>query len=158
MTALTDRLDEIAARADAATDGPWEPKRIEFRDTAGHTVKRGDLVVAFVGYESHEPLRVPVDAAFIAAARADVPALVAALRDVLALHAPMSWSEAEPTSGEMDEDYSLTHPLPPFCRECTDDEYVGAIEHGDVIDIESDVVYCPCPTVAAITTALDGAK
>ena len=75
------RLDEIEARTTAATEGPWT--------WATHSTADGDEWAVFSpadwalaanrdgwGY----------DAEFIAHARQDVPALVAALRAVLALH------------------------------------------------------------------------
>lgn len=78
----TDRLAQIAARADATTDGPWGV------DGAAHPGPDDSLVVypledgGAVAYV--QPLH--ADAEFIAHARADVPALVAALRAVLDLH------------------------------------------------------------------------
>ena len=65
MTAA-DRLDEIAARADAANYGPWEPDGSHFWTPSG----RSDFHLD------------PADAEFIAHARTDVPRLVAALRAV----------------------------------------------------------------------------
>jgi hypothetical protein len=59
-------LDEIEARANAATPGPWTPQTIRLIDGV-------DLPVETVAQWQR-------DAAFIAAARADVPALVACVR------------------------------------------------------------------------------
>lgn len=60
---LADRLAEIQARADNATDGPWEPDGQDSWTPAG----RSDFHLSIS------------DAEFIAHARTDVPALIAAL-------------------------------------------------------------------------------
>ena len=75
LTDLTDRLDEIEARADAATPGAWEAwdRGIGFEV---HVNGEG------LNSEFRETFR-QADAEFIAAARTDVPQLVAALRAVL---------------------------------------------------------------------------
>ena len=82
MTADPTRiLDEIQARADAATEGPWT--------WAAHTTADGDEWAVFDGGDSAIAANrdgwAP-DAAFIAAARTDLPRLVAALRAVLEVH------------------------------------------------------------------------
>lgn len=65
-------LDAILARADRATDGPWEADESEIygagRQWVGETLDEDD----------HDKMR--ANSAFIAAARTDVPALVAELR------------------------------------------------------------------------------
>lgn len=74
------RLDEIEARANAATDGPWTHApwggQNQNGDYSGGNVfdADGEYVVSDVS---------DVDGALIAHARTDVPALVAALRAVL---------------------------------------------------------------------------
>lgn len=75
MTAA-DRLDEIRTRADAATDGPWEyPENLlGLKNTTVFVADRSDGVAL---------VKSPATAEFIAHARTDVPALVAALRAVL---------------------------------------------------------------------------
>lgn len=83
---MTDYLDEIQARADAATDGPW----------AAIERALGDVYIAELGMygvawdepaEWHDSDEASLaDAEFIAHARTDVPRLVAALRAVEALH------------------------------------------------------------------------
>lgn len=88
-----DRLDEIETRANAATAGPWlihEMSRVYVGPG-----KPGSLsaIVHTSGEDPgvltpHAAHRVRRDAEFIAAARQDVPALVNALRDVLALTDP----------------------------------------------------------------------
>ena len=76
-----ERLDEIQARADAATDGAWWGSML------------GTHVEVFAGEGSgSDPMLAselrPGDAEFIVAARTDIPRLVAALRAVLDLHKP----------------------------------------------------------------------
>lgn len=83
-----DRLAAIQARADAATEGPWEYIGRNSIVTPPIDVDEADW-----GAEGHAGLRIHTsqdshayryaDAAFIAHARQDVPALVAALRAVL---------------------------------------------------------------------------
>lgn len=85
MSAI-DRLDEIEARAAAATAGPWEA----FEDVGqglddwSWTVRGATGVVAEV-VDDRDYDQVDSDIEFIAHARTDVPALVRALREVLAL-------------------------------------------------------------------------
>ena len=74
------RLDKIEARANAATEGPWEAEwRFTGWDISGNVDDDGlpALIASEVDSEDTE---------FIAHARTDVPALVAALRAVLNLH------------------------------------------------------------------------
>ena len=94
MTAA-DRLDEIQARADAATDGPWEARHragLDWLSQSPHVDNDGHEPGSSVGLaDAVDPLwgslwpsrNANADAEFIAHARADVPALVAALRAVL---------------------------------------------------------------------------
>ena len=119
-----DRLDQIAARAEVATTGPWS------------IVTEDGVILALVltdeddglwygdsGYDAPITTETGEDADFIAAARTDVPALVAALRAVLDLHAALPY------------DYGMGA-VGATCLECTD-----GTEH-------------PCPTVRAIEEAL----
>lgn len=82
---ISDRLDEIEARSDAANDGPWYAESRNVDDpysltTVYNVFHNGDTadrdLVAEVAYDNAE---------FIAHARTDVPVLVAALRAVLDL-------------------------------------------------------------------------
>ena len=84
MTAA-DRLDEIQARADAATDGPWawEPTSPTMSGECWNLRVAGKPGIRFSVTEYQHG---PDNAEFIAHARTDVPALVAALRAVLDLH------------------------------------------------------------------------
>ena len=131
-----DRLNEIEARANAATEGPWTPDEYTEVDPDGfYELARviapdpdGDDWCA-IGVVHTGILR--PDAEFIAHARTDVPALVAALRAVLDLHREtVEWV----TPGG-DAYYSGC------AQQCTDDE--GYSDY-------------PCPTVRAIEEALNG--
>ena len=97
MTAIESRLAEIRARAEAATDGPWE--------WAAHTTVDGDKWSVFHG-ESTSALAMnndgwAPDAEFIAASRTDLPALLAAVEAVMALHKRLTFPDdgiGEPTA------------------------------------------------------------
>ena len=88
MTAL-EWLDTVRARLDAATPGPWEAARPDFRFPA-HVITGGpsntDLVATNV------PER---DAALVAHAQTDLDRMERALRAVLALHEPL-WECGNP--------------------------------------------------------------
>jgi hypothetical protein len=78
-------LDAIEARAKAATPGPWRQGAVDkirvFGDPDGETLAPGlGRCVCIVNQWTGEERR-DADAAFIAAAREDVPRLVAALRE-----------------------------------------------------------------------------
>lgn len=85
---LTDLLDEIESRANAATPGPWVRH--------GMSVSLTDYTPDFewLSNSLYEP-GFPHDHDFIAAARSDVPALVKALREAHRLYlievGPRSW-------------------------------------------------------------------
>lgn len=82
MTAddIRTRLDAIDAYCAAATEGPWALMG-NMRPEVQRVTNAAALVIAetFWGGDGNGP-----DAAFIAAARTDLPAVVAALRDALA--------------------------------------------------------------------------
>ena len=132
MTAA-DRLAEIEARIEAATEGPWTV----LPDSADWDVPILDAAGSFICCSPDDGVRgghLAQDAAFIAHARTDVPWLVEqvkvrdkALRAVLALH--------EVREAKLQ---SLAEKGIRFCDHC-----------GDIY---------PCPTVRAITEALDGAR
>lgn len=83
MSDLTDRLDEIEARADAATEGPWEWHPYM---GSGATLAKPNHLFHEVNILKTTDDWPPVadDAEFIAAARTDVPQLVAEVRRLLA--------------------------------------------------------------------------
>lgn len=90
------RLDEIEARANAATEGPWEA---EWRFTGWDVVSGkvdDDGLPAFIASEVESE-----EAEFIAHARTDVPDMAAALRAVLNLHKCRTYPDdgiGEPTA------------------------------------------------------------
>ena len=121
------RLDEIEARANAATEGPWEwegEAKAEWEIGANSLVpsrRPDDPVLYGYGYDaSGIEVKTPADAEFIAHSRTDVPDMAAALRAVLNLHfKPQPVPAAYGTQEGGD-----------YCRTCAED--------------------WPCPTVAAI--------
>ena len=119
-------LDAIQARADAATEGPWEVTQDK---CWGETFPSLSIQRVYE-YTDSDPAHAgcePLDAedvAFIAAARTDVPVLVAALRAVLALHVP--------EKPRRDPDFHHTDRV---CTEC-----------GDPF---------PCRTYTAVTAHID---
>lgn len=76
-------LAQIKAEADAATEGPWID---EYSGREGHCVVPHDAESTAEAVCVTRLYRATADAAFIASSRATVPALVAALEAVLALH------------------------------------------------------------------------
>ena len=124
------RLDKIEARANAVIKGPWV------------CVLNGDesevtYANAPITWDDHGgEVFTEGDAEFIAAARTDVPALLDALEKVLELHQPVTDG-----MGFTEDGYGG---ISPACSSCgTSDEYA---------------VPYPCPTVTAITTALEATK
>ena len=127
------RLNEIEARANAATEGPWEhepppgPGEDPMRPICVYP-KEGGGTLAYV-----QPLE--ADAEFIAAARTTVPALLDALEKVLELHPRVVVMAADPEFGQMEDDA--------ICGACI---------------VNHEAADWPCPNVRAITTALDGIR
>ena len=139
-------LARIRAQADAATEGPWAPWRDQ--DGAPHmngllmvgnaaaVIPEGESWVEGVDVNPIAHTYTPEDREFIAHARTDVPALLDALEKVLELHQPVTDG-----MGFTEDGYGG---ISPACSSCgTSDEYA---------------VPYPCPTVTAITTALEATK
>lgn len=102
------RLNEIEARANAATEGPWFPNRYsDDWEVCGELDDNGNP--ALVASEA-----VGVDAEFIAHVRADVPDMAAALRAVLKLHKEdgHGWGPGESFCTECQQGYGLLVPYP----------------------------------------------
>ena len=77
---ISDRLDQLEQRAEAATEGPWEKRTVRgWEMVVSYST---DAMIQLVAEFRHEE-RDLADAEFIADARTTVPALVAALRAVL---------------------------------------------------------------------------
>ena len=74
-----DELAELQARCDAATPGPWTPKRLLFD---GVVIRREGCEVTTPEYDvcaniqNGAPIRKVEDAVFIAAARTDLPCVL----------------------------------------------------------------------------------
>lgn len=108
------RLDEIEARANTATEGPWE---VNGPDQPWATISHGSDSILHA-YEQHHPYcegcecgdpRSEValsdeDAEFIAHARTDMPALVAVARYALSQHAPDGHGNCGPCDDATGED------------------------------------------------------
>ena len=93
------RLDEIKARAAAATEGPWVNDSTEI----GRPFPGTDTIDVWVAESCHpngDGIDGEADAEFIAHARTDVPRLVAALESVLELHQPYITRSAWQTCNE----------------------------------------------------------
>ena len=83
MSSTEQRLAEIQSRADAAWVEPWRARHVgDQGNKSWHVVDEHSMFICSLEDEA--------EAAFIAAARTDVPRLVAALRAVLEL---CGWSE-----------------------------------------------------------------
>lgn len=142
MTDPRETLARIREQANNATEGPWTVDPFTWKP--GHPIPSSE----WLGIEATGPVKGEVariqpndgegdaDAEFIAAARTDVPALLDALEKVLELHQPVTDG-----MGFTEDGYGG---ISPACSSCgTSDEYA---------------VPYPCPTVTAITTALEATK
>ena len=122
------RLNEIEARANAATEGPWEwegEAKAEWELGANSLVpsrRPDDPVLYGYGYDaSGIEVKTPADAEFIAHARTDVPWLLEqverrdkALEAVLDLHKEdgHGWGPGESFCTECQQRYGLLVPYP----------------------------------------------
>ena len=154
---IESRLAEIRARVDAATEGPW---------TAEYSGEQGNCVLP-PGYQSTREavaitrlLSAQADAEFIAASRPDVPWLLGqvelrdkALKDALDLHAPKPiYVLAEDCEASEDHEHG---PAPDGGSDICWDEPTGETYCNECNDVWGDPVDYPCPTVQALTAALD---
>lgn len=116
------RLNEIEARANAATEGPWEwdgesnePWPAGDNSLRSVSGAKDDLVLYAWGYDAYgiEAAR-DADAEFIAHARTDVPDMAAALRAVLEVHKEdgHGWGPGESFCTECQQGYGLLVPYP----------------------------------------------
>ena len=91
---MTDRLDEIRARAEAATPGPWGQGNIN----SGDGISLLDVYSEHAGYVKVASVWDSEDRDFIAHAREDIPYLLAEverLRAALTLACRDGWSDWE---------------------------------------------------------------
>lgn len=87
----------------------------------------------------------------------DAPRLLAALDGVLALHQPTTVYEIDPMNGTWvygDDDERKVMTV--LCSECTPDSVIQEVDECDYDGPNSVDVCWPCPTVAVVTTALEG--
>ena len=153
MTAA-DRLAQIEARADAATDGPWEYRYLSPYKGGNVYEPSGYPLPGCTNCGDNEATYEEYDAEFIAHARTDVPALVAALRAVLDLHKARDEQVlATDCSAETCdcEDGCQTVPIKvcEHCMDLGDSAHHYAYEEGGI-----ETVIWPCPTVRAVEAAL----
>ena len=159
-------LAGIEQRAAAATEEPWV---VNGPDEDWAVIHSGpDSVIH--AYTAHDPdcerctcggdeaghVAISVeDAAFIARARTAVPALVAAVRDVLARHQPYTiWAYDDVNGVWIYDEHCERVVVAVACCECTSDASIERL--GDCEWTEDDpIVVHPCPTVSAITAHLD---
>ena len=105
MTAA-DRLAEIEARIEAATEGPWTV----LPDSADWDVPILDAAGSFICCSPDDGVRgghLAQDAAFIAHARTDLPATVKALRAVLEL--ADEWAAAPSVGATQSEQFEFDY-------------------------------------------------
>ena len=139
-------LDAVRADLDAATPGPWDAARPDFRFPA-HVITGGpsntDLVATNV------PER---DARLIASAPDRLDLMERALRGVLEMHAPFRIYELEadgtPKCWNGDESVLAT-----CCESCTPDDTIEAAGAGEWTE-DMPYVPWPCPTVTTIQEVL----
>lgn len=136
---VIEQLNEIQARADAATEGPWTNRKQRELENGSDArwIYPGNIVAA----DSHQIIVTQTgntaNSEFIAHARTDIPILVAgyrkreaALRAVFDLHKSILYSAKSPSS----------HVSIYVCEHCIE-EHDGAVAY-------------PCPTVRVVLTAL----
>ena len=159
-------LAGIEQRTAEATEGPWEVNGPD-EDWAvihsgpdsvihAYTVHDPDCEGCTCGGDEAGHVAISVeDAEFIAAARAAVPDLLAAVRDVLALHQPYTIWAYDDVNGVWIYDKHGEHVVVAIvCRECTPATSMSLL--GDCEwTIDHPVVEHPCPTMRALAAHLD---
>lgn len=145
----TDRLGEIQARANAATEGPWWAPETTLGLT-NTTVFGPGMSHTLYHSRDHET------ANFVAHARTDVPTLVGALRAVLDLHAPVPVYELRDEFGGFATDEDGERKLvTTLCRECSSEDAIDSVEDQEWTEDWAPEVQHPCPTVRAVEAALN---
>lgn len=154
-TLTRSRIEEALARANAANEGPWESHAHD-EDTATVEIPDGmDDMMQLVWHEGHGITAMDKgNAAFIAEARSDVPAMAGALIRVLDLHKPEAVEVIAQFAPEGYEEWPsvlvsvCSHCLPGYVRDQMDDD------EADESDVRA-FLY-PCATVRAITDPESG--
>lgn len=154
LVSAADRLAEIDARANAATEGQWSVE-LSWTNAGDNDGYPSYAVVSRPDRDAVASDAIEEDAEFIAHAREDVPALVAALRAVLDLHAPVPvYGWADDCDGD-DEHHEQQH----FETDAGDylckDKPTGEVMCASCNDeVDGDAVPYPCTTARAIDAAL----
>ena len=130
-----EQLANIQARADAATEGPWKIEPVEsgrFAAVESHVYSARGIHILLSPGDGQAAQATNHDAEFIAAARTDVPALLALVRE-------------QQDRIERVRELHVLHEDSGKCIECTVSPY------------SMHSVKWPCPTIAALT-ATEGAQ
>lgn len=136
-------VEHTKALEAAATPGPWVARPSPMGAMLPDEVfASGESFGRNVPAECHQR----EDAEFIAHARTAMPALVAAVERVQALHEPLKLFLLD-DNGSID----YSKPFDTLCRGCTDPDIVNAWECDDG-DPGDDYVQHPCPTIEALET------
>ena len=124
-----DRLAQIEARVEAATEGPWDAVQGATPGMVWVELRHRATICDFPYEQGSQE-----DAEFIAHARQDIPALLAAVREALGLHRPVPHCPSD------------THARSESTCPCGV-QICGQCYH-----------HWPCPTVRTIEDALGGAE
>jgi hypothetical protein len=175
---LTAELAAIKERGQAATPSPWGAGEDENSWRLSGDLDTGfrpPCLIEAAKYSAYGPSYWPneADAAFIVAARTDVPRLAAALEKALELHGSVPWYASAmdcehpepPEDSEAHDDWYDDHTsgtggivvclltqVDSLCPECTRLKYDTLEPEGD------DFVSAPCGTRSAILKAITGAE
>lgn len=146
---MTDEeLSAIKARAEAATEGPWEsvqdyydgPWYMLYEQRCVGDDKASDL---FDG-RSHYLIDAPNNAAFAAHAREDIPALLA---EIERMKTERRWVPVDERLPETGESVLIALPYPIIGRSCTTGGYVNHTWYCDDFGGEAEVTHwMPLPT------------
>lgn len=143
---LLEAADQMDSNADAAEPGRWKTWAMSVLADPKDASNLDDSIFVATPVSPSTASRRPHTGNVDHIASWDpatAKAVAAWLRSVDERHSAIEWHE------EVDGELHPDKPLPPFCRACTDEEYVTAIDFGDIIDQDSPVVGWPCVDVEA---------
>lgn len=152
MTDVTTLLAGIKTLEEAATKGTWRTFTAEgvFAGTEEHVVTSTGTHILLGPEDGQAGQALAHNAAFIAAARTDIPRLVAALEAVAGLH----------QSQEEDQLWCI---LDEECEDCYPESGDGTGHAMTVcsecrakVDDVTGFIPWPCPTITAVVAALEG--